>query len=102
RDGQRRRRIVVGPAPHRILLEWRTAGTTARRSAEANRRIDRAVQRTGPPAVPRHVADGWQHEEIASARRRDVRDAHALGLVAADLTRLVEGQLDRRPAAKPE
>ena len=93
-------RFVVRPLQHRVLrLERRTLRAARRAAARRHRRIQRAVQRAEPAAVPRIVAERRNDEQIARARRGDVGQAHAFGLIARDLLGLVLVQLVRRPAA---
>ena len=98
----RRVGIVVGAPADGILRKAWTAAGGRRAPPRIGRRIDRVVQRSCPAAVPDRVADRWRDQQIARARRGDVRDANALGLVARHFARFVRRQLDWRPSAEAQ
>ena len=92
--------FVVGPLEHRVFrLERWALRRASGASAGCRRRVERAVQRTEPSAVPRIVAKGRNNEEIARTRRSNVGEPHAFGLIALDFFELMLVQLVRRPAA---
>ena len=64
--------------------------------------IERRVQRTHPAAVYGRSPTAQHDQQIAGARRGDVSDADAFGLVARHLDRLVLPQLRRRPAGQAD
>ncbi len=92
-------RFLVGTLRHGILrLEDRALRAAPRRAARVDRGIQRAVQRTEPPTLPRPVAERGHHKQVSRSGGRHVGQTHTFGLVARDLLRFVLVQFVGRPA----
>ena len=101
RDSGRACGIAVRPVHHRVLrAERRAAHRLAGIAPPALRRIDGSVQRIEPPSFIRAVADGGDDEHVARAGRGHVREPLRFRLVARRLLRIVQQQIDRRPAGE--
>ncbi len=97
--GQRNRVVAVD---RRVGPEVLGPPLADRLAAPIHRGIERGVQRTHPPAVPRAVADGADDQQIPGARGGDVGHPDAFGLVARHLDRRVLPQLRGRPAGQAD
>jgi hypothetical protein len=71
----------------------------APRSGATRRRVQRAIERTEPAAVPWVVAERRHDQQIARAGGGHIREPNAFRLIARHLFGLVLVQLVRRPAA---
>src|SRR5262245_24187617 len=97
-DGPRVRGFVVRPLENGVLrAECRALRTSRGGSAHLAGGVQRAIERAEPAAFPRFVAECRDDQEVARARRRDIREANAFGLVPRHFFRLMLVEFVRRP-----
>src|ERR1044072_5947718 len=102
-DRRSRSRICTRTLEHRVLpLKRRTPLGRFLQSPLGLGWIDGRIEGCDPPFREGFIADRWNDEQVACARRGHVGDALAFLLFARDLECLVVVQILRRPATDAE